>query len=93
MEIELISIIKTLQHIKNIVVLKSDFEFHFLLMDVDVYLIKNIQVEEQLIYSRTRLNICDKWTTIAVNCLETIIVSMFHKGYSRKPRTLVPYKQ
>lgn len=93
MEIELISIIRTLQHIKNIVVLKSDFEFHFLLMDVDVYLIKNIQVEEQLIYSRTRLNICDKWTTIAVNCLETIIVSMFHKGYSQKPRTLVPYKQ
>lgn len=57
MEIELISIIRTLEHIKNIVVLKSDFEFHFLLMDVDVHLIKNIQVEEQLIYSRTRLNI------------------------------------
>lgn len=36
MEIELISIIRTLEHIKNIVVLKSDFEFHFLLMDVDM---------------------------------------------------------
>lgn len=36
MEIKLISIIRTLEHIKNIIVLKSDFEFHFLLIDVDV---------------------------------------------------------
>lgn len=36
MEIEFILIIRILEYIKNIVVLKFDFEFYFLLMDVDM---------------------------------------------------------